>query len=136
MGLGRSMFNRIIGKSGYNDAIYEDVDPLRSEFPVTPASGYWSWGAGSTIITSLLLVPTTKRFYLRNIMINNDDDVPNRVIFFDGPGVSVPIIPVQIAKSTTENMRDLKGIVVNSGIYASCVTSLTQVRVGGLIASA
>jgi len=123
-------------KNGFNGALNPKVDEVRSQYPALLASGYWAWGAGSTVKSSILGVTSTgQRFYLGNIMINNDDDVPNRVLFFDGPGVSVPVIPIQVPKSATVFIDNIKGCVFQSGVHASLLTSLTQIRVGGLIAS-
>lgn len=128
-------FMRKVLKSGYDDSIEEELDPIRSEYPLLVTSGYHNWSAGSVTKTSLLLVPSSRRLHLKHITVNNEADERQLVFFYDGPGTSVPVQGLHVNRSTTLILgeRDLKGWVFQSAVHASLVTSLTRIRVGGLI---
>jgi len=53
--------------------------------------------------------------------------------FYDGPGTSVPVGGVHVNGSTTVFVNNFKGWIFQSAVHASLATSLTQIRVGGLI---
>jgi len=130
-----SPFFRKLLRNGRDDSESLEIDTFRSVFPSTLESGFWAWGATSTVKTSILNVPAGKKLHLKHIMINNDDDVPNKVFFYDGSGTSVSVGPIQVNKSTTIFVDNIEGWIFQSAVHASLVTSLTQVRVGGLLAS-
>ncbi|MBW2671901.1 MAG: hypothetical protein JRD89_00630 [Deltaproteobacteria bacterium] len=126
-------FVRKVLKNGYTGALDEELDEIRSEYPRTLESGYHAWATGSTVKTSLLAVPSAKVFHLKHLMINNEDDSTNLAFFYDGPGTSVPVGGVHVNGSTTVFVNNFKGWIFQSAVHASLATSLTQIRVGGLI---
>jgi len=130
-----SLFLRKITKSGYHGGVDEELDVIRSEYPRTLASGFHNWGATSTTQNSILVVPSGKVLHLRNVMINNRDGVPQMAFFYDGPGTTVSVGGIQVNTSTTELIgKDLlRGFIFQSAVHASLATSLTGIRVGGLI---
>lgn len=130
---GQRDFVQKVQQSGWTGAIDVELDELRSEYPPLVTSGYWNWSQGSVAKTSILLVPSSKVLHLQNILINNDSDEANRCLFFDGPGTSVEVGRVQVNRSTTAVIGGLKGWIFQSAVHASLVTSLTQIRVGGII---
>ena len=130
-----STFVRKFLKSGYHGKLEEELDEIRSEFPRTLASGYHAWGVGAIVKDSILVVPSGKVFHLRNILINNRDGAAQMAFFYDGPGVSVSIGGLHVNASATELIGEdkLRGWIFQSAVHASLVTSLTEIRVGGLI---
>ena len=115
--------------------IEQEIDKVRSIYPYGLASGYWSWGAGSTDTTSILTVPSACRFQLGFLWINNADatNVAD-VMFYDGAGTSVPAGRIFVA-STSTVIKDFQNpwLVFASGVYASVNTSLVQIRVAGIL---
>jgi len=112
------------------------IDEIRGEFPYDMASGYWSWGAGSTDTTSLLAVPSGFVFNCKMIHIYNGDGSNVAVLYFnDGPGTSVPIFPVAVASTSqvTLGENELHAVLFKSTVNVSLNTSLVTIRVGGFL---
>lgn len=116
--------------------VAEEIDEIRSEFPYdlsTQTSGYWSWAA-STDKTSILTPPSGWVFNLKQAIITNNDGAVQRVQFFDGAGVSVPVTPpIYINPSTTVIVDDLKGCWFLDNLQASIQTSECVIKVAGFL---
>jgi hypothetical protein len=110
-----------------------EIDEIRSQYPPTVASGFWAWGAGSVVKTSILNVPSACRFHMRFMWIDQYGGESNYLFFYDGPGTSVSVGGVKVSASTTEFIDVGDGVVFASGVHASLATSLCNVRVGGLL---
>lgn len=117
-------------------SVERKIDTVRGEYPYNMASGYWSWGAGSTGVTSLLTVPSGYVFNLKMLYIyNNDPSASAELYIYDGPGTSVPIFPVLVTSSSQLIIGEdkLKGVIFKSTVNVSTTTSLVTTRVGGFL---
>jgi hypothetical protein len=113
--------------------VEQEIDEVRSQYPPTVASGFWAWGAGSVDKTSILNVPSACRFHLQFIWLNNRATENNYIFFYDGAGTSVSVGGIQVAGSTTEFVTMGPGVVFASAVHASVLSSLIDVRVGGML---
>lgn len=134
MGLVKSFLQKML-RDGYTGAVNPALDPIRSEFPRLVESGYVNYGAGAPAKDSILLVPSSKVFHLKNLMIGNRDAVGQYAYFYDGPGTSVSVGGIQVAASTTNFISEehFKGWIFESAVHVSVATSLTEIRAGGYI---
>ena len=143
MGLLKSFFQKYL-LDGYTGRVERELDEIRSEAPQTLASGYNAWAAGAPSASALLTIPYvsyggtvySKAFHLRHLMIDNTDAVGQYAFFYDGPGYSVSAGGIQVNASTTEFINGLKGWIFYSQVWCSLRTSLTQVRIGGIVRDA
>ncbi|MBW2675395.1 MAG: hypothetical protein JRD89_18635, partial [Deltaproteobacteria bacterium] len=78
-------------------SVNREIDLIRSGYPPTPASGYYHW-TDSQVYTMLLSVPyvsgasiVSARIFRLQRMIVHNDQVPNKLVFYDGPGTSVTV---------------------------------------------
>lgn len=116
--------------NGRDDSVNKEVDTIRSGFPSLAESGYYHW-ADSQVYTHLLSVPSGKRFRLQRMIVHNDK-VPNKVVFYDGPGVSVTAFIIDMAQSQTEFISDID-VPFQSHMCASNLDSYIFVRVQGIL---
>lgn len=144
MGFLKSFFMKYL-LDGYTGRVERELDEIRSEVPQTLASGLIVWGAGVAPSASVAMsVPVvsyggtvySKAFHLRHIMIDNTDGSGQYAFFYDGPGYSVSVGGIQVNASTTEFVNGLKGWIFYSQVWASARTSITQIRVGGIVRDA
>jgi len=140
MGVLRQFFVEYV-LSGLTKSLERKLDEIRSEYPTTLASGYYNWVAGSFSAAIILSIPVASAsysmaFHLRNIMINNTDGSGQYAFFYDGPGYSVSVGGIQVGASITEFIDGFQGWIFYSHVMASLRTSLTNIRVGGLIREA
>lgn len=131
----RTAFLQLVKKSGYKGDISVELDENRSQYPPTLASGYASW-ADSTGQKSVLAVPSGKVFQLENIFVANDGAEDQAFVIYDGPGASVPVMKIFCLVSTNELLQKLKGYLFASSVCASLTTSVSTIRVGGLLRDA
>lgn len=112
------------------------VDTIRGTFPYLSNSGYANVTSAG-LFTSVLLVPSSKRFVMEGFMVNNSADA-NYFVIYDAASASAGFVtfpPYQIAASKTDVVTGLKW-VFQSGVYISTGTSTITIRVHGyLIAS-
>ena len=119
-------------RSGRTDRVAPELDPIRSQYPDNIASGYWKYGA-STDKTSVLLVPSSYRFNMQQVWLDTSEGEKNKVVFYDGPGVSVTVGPIQVNGSNTAFVDNLKGLFFASAVHTSVLSSGITIRVAGLL---
>ncbi|MDO8618419.1 MAG: hypothetical protein Q7R49_00580 [Candidatus Daviesbacteria bacterium] len=124
-------------KNYREDSIDIKVDKDRAIFPFLSNSGYANITSNG-LFTSILIIPSGKRFIMEGFMLNNSAAVGNFGVFYDGQSGSqglVTLPPYQIAASQTDIQTRLK-IPFQSGVYISAGPTALTVRVWGyLIAS-
>lgn len=123
-------------KNQREGSINPKVDRERSVYPFLSNSGYANITSNGKF-DSVLLVPSSKRFILEAVWLNNSQEA-NYIVLYDGQSGSVGLVtlpPYQVAQSKTDVITGLN-IPFQSGVYASTGTSAMTVRVWGtLIAS-
>lgn len=123
------------GRTGRKDI---ELDEIRSEYPVNPASGWKNFSdqAGSGVL--LLSVPSQTWFKPRTIIINNETGLTNLVRFYtvgSAGDASASMLCVQVNGSTTNFLgaNELKGLIADKDIYVSNLASNVQIRVAGIL---
>lgn len=111
-------------------SVNREIDQVRSGYPALCESGFYHW-SNSQVYTHLLSVPSGKIFRLQRMIVHNDA-VPNKVVFYDGPGVSVEAFEMDMAQSQTEFINDLD-VPFQSHVCASNLDSYLFVRVQGVL---
>lgn len=130
MGLLGEFYQKIV-KNGRNGSIAEELDMIRSEYPIDlSVSGYFA----SLGRSQMVAVPSGKVFRLRTVI--DDNDAANVLMFWDGPGVSVPVFRMHGAQSQTEFIMGLEGILFHSACIVSTLDSAGVIRVAGMILDA
>ena len=120
-------------KNQREGSINPKVDRERSVYPFLSNSGYANIASNGKF-DSVLLMPSSKRFILEGLLVNNSQEA-NYFVLYDGQSGSVGLVtlpPIQIAQSKTDVITGLN-IPFQSGVYASTGTSGITVRVWGML---
>jgi len=111
-------------------SVHREVDQVRSAYPQLAESGFYHW-TDSQVYTMLLSVPSTKWFRLNRIIVHNEHLI-NKLVFYDGPGVSVTAFMMDLVPSDTAFVDGLD-VPFQSHVCASNLDSEVFCRVQGVL---